>query len=66
MSEVNDLKFRKITAVCDVDGVAVTGVRNLVTWLQDYCKSQNRDNIGTSQGTGNGSLEKGDLYIAHT
>lgn len=68
MSDVNDLKFRKITAMCDMDGVAVVGVRNLelVTWLQDYCKSQNRDNIGTSQGTGNGSLEKGDLYIAHT
>lgn len=50
-----------------MDGVAGAGVKNLplVTWL-DYCKSQNRDNIVTSQRTGNGSLEKGNLYIVHT
>lgn len=67
-SEVNDLNFRKITAVCNVDGVAVAGVENsrVSNIVRRLCKSQNRENIFTSQGTRNGSLEEGRLYIVHT
>lgn len=54
--------------MCRVDAVAVA-VGKKKTWvnnIEGYGKSQNRENIGASQDTGNDSLDKGVPYVLHT